>query len=137
MMPIEETGSSFFVVENLPTTIILPDGKSFSIDAPAPYESANGIPSGPANKAWLDGDTLQLPFIVRQWKQGDYFYPLGMSRKKKVARFLFDQKVSPVEKQNVWVLESGKRICWVVGYRMDDRFKLRTQTKKVIRVTVK
>lgn len=84
--------------------------------------------------AQLDGDQIQFPLLLRKWKQGDYFYPLGMRKKKKVARFLIDQKVPMHQKNHVWVLESKGRIIWVVGYRLDDRFKLKKGTKNILKL---
>jgi tRNA(Ile)-lysidine synthase len=87
--------------------------------------------------ASVDVDKIKFPLILRQWKPGDYFYPLGMPKKKKISRFLIDQKLSKTDKEAVWVLETDKKIVWVVGMRIDDRFKLTASTKQVLHVSVK
>jgi tRNA(Ile)-lysidine synthase len=89
-----------------------------------------------ANIAHLNLDQVEFPMILRPWKQGDYFYPLGMKKKKKVARFLIDQKVPMHQKERVWVLESNKRIVWVVGYRIDDRFKVLPQQSNLLQLSI-
>ncbi len=94
----------------------------------------NRQPSTVNHIATLDASDIAFPLLLRKWKQGDYFYPLGMRKKKKISRFLIDQKVPLHEKEKVWVVESNKKILWIIGYRIDDRFKVSSNSKLVLQL---
>ncbi|MDZ7646064.1 MAG: tRNA lysidine(34) synthetase TilS [Cytophagales bacterium] len=68
----------------------------------------------------------------RKWKSGDYFFPLGMEHRKKISDFLIDQNISITEKDSTTVLESAGEIIWVVGHRIDNRYKLTPETRQAL-----
>ena len=81
--------------------------------------------------AALDFEKLSFPLTLRKWQKGDFFTPLGMQGRKKVSDYMIDQKFSILQKEDTWVLCSNNEIVWLVGHRLDDRFKLVAQTEKV------
>ena len=89
-------------------------------------------PDTSPNIACLDGDKLQFPLLLRKWQHGDTFRPLGMKNLKKLSDFFIDAKLSLIEKERRWVLVSGGQIAWIVGMRIDDRFKITKQTTTVL-----
>lgn len=97
-----------------------------------------GVPElGESDKkvAYVDNELLSYPLVLRKRQKGDYFYPLGMKGKKKVSKFLKDEKVNGFEKEKQWVLCSGDAIVWLVGRRADNRFKVTSKTKTIVKIT--
>ena len=84
------------------------------------------------NKEYISEDNIKGSFILRRWKDGDRFYPLGMKNSKKLSDFLTEQKVRSLEKKEQLVLTNAGKIVWVVGIRIDERYKISAKTKKVL-----
>ena len=87
--------------------------------------------------ALMDRDKLAYPLVWRLWREGDYFFPLGMDHTKKVSDFLIDSKIAVSDKDHVTVVESAGQIIWVAGYRMDNRFKITERTKSALLLQLK
>lgn len=89
------------------------------------------IPKDP-NIACLDCDEIQFPLTIRHWLHGDYFFPLGMSQNKKLSDFFVDNKIPIPEKQLTWIMASGKKIVWILGHRIDHRFRITEKTTRIL-----
>ncbi len=89
------------------------------------------------NVEYISADNLSDKFILRKWHPGDKFIPLGMKKPKKISDFLTDAKIKSSEKKDKFVLENNKFIVWLVGLRIDDRFKITSQTKRILKLWIK
>lgn len=85
---------------------------------------------------YIDASLLKFPVIVRNWRKGDAFIPLGMRGKKKLSDFFAEEKFSSEQKRKIPIVESGHRIVWIAGKRLDDRFKLTDTTTEAYHVTI-
>jgi tRNA(Ile)-lysidine synthase len=84
--------------------------------------------------ACIDMEKIEFPLLIRKWKQGDYFCPLGMTGYKKLSDFLIDEKIPLHLKENTWVLCSGQDIVWVMGHRIDNRYRITQETKRAMTI---
>jgi tRNA(Ile)-lysidine synthase len=94
-------------------------------------EMLDSSPDDPLT-ACLDLDEIQFPLTIRHWMHGDYFYPLGMNQMKKLSDFFVDNKIPVPEKERTWIMASGKKIVWIMGHRIDHRFRITRETRRVI-----
>lgn len=90
------------------------------------------------NTAWIDSAELRFPLELRHWRAGDVFCPLGMGgRRRKLQNFLSDQKIDRFTKKNLWLLVNADgRIIWVVGFRLDERFKIQDSTTTTVEIKI-
>jgi tRNA(Ile)-lysidine synthase len=84
--------------------------------------------------ATFDLKKITFPLILRRWQKGDAFYPYGLNKKKKLSDYFIDCKFSITDKENTWLLCSGKDIIWIAGHRIDHRFRVTSRTKEVLQV---
>ncbi len=111
----------------------LPEKLPFDIDVKIVAYSKEYIIKKDTSIAQLDLDKLDFPLTFRKWQAGDKFYPLGMKKMKKISDFLIDEKVELKEKNNIFVLsDKNNNIIWVVGYRIDDRYKITDKTNIIV-----
>ena len=80
---------------------------------------------------YIDYSKLKFPLLIRPWSEGDRFIPLGMKRFKKLSDYFIDNKFSLIMKKKACVLISNNDIVCILGERLDDRFKLVEDSKKV------
>ncbi|MBT8237836.1 MAG: tRNA lysidine(34) synthetase TilS [Croceitalea sp.] len=83
---------------------------------------------------YVDNEKLNYPLLVRKWEKGDYFYPFGMKGSKKLSKYFKDEKLDMIAKKEQWLLCSDNQIVWVIGRRADNRFRVTTATKKIVRI---
>lgn len=117
-------------IDELVTQIETPMGTLF-------FNEANAVLSKELHTIYVDKSLLKYPLKLRQWQEGDYFYPLGMSGKKKLSKYFKDEKLSLIDKENVWLLCSNNAVVWVVQRRADNRFKVTETTKQIMRIQLK
>ena len=128
---VEEKENKIFYIEHDDIELFEP----FDINIEKRYGKDFKIRKEP-NIACLDLEKLEFPLLIRKWQQGDYFQPLGMIGFKKVSDFFIDEKIPVHEKENTWLLCSGEKIVWVMGQRIDNRFKITEKTGKVIKIEI-
>ncbi|MBN2416899.1 tRNA lysidine(34) synthetase TilS [bacterium] len=103
-------------------------------------DTLSGPPRSPfpagTSLEFLDGGLIEEPLVLRAVRPGDRFVPLGMNRKKKIQDFFTDEKIPVFQRDRIPVLTSGSRIVWVVGCRIDDRFKITESTTETLKAEI-
>ncbi|MFT5737570.1 MAG: tRNA(Ile)-lysidine synthase, partial [Maribacter sp.] len=129
LLDIERDEVDTYTISQDDNSAILPIGLEF-LDVLERNENTSAI-------IYVDKNALKYPLQVRKWMKGDYFHPLGLQGKKKLAKFFKDEKVPVALKNRQWLLCSGEDIVWIIGKRADERFKVQSNTKAILRIEVK
>ena len=131
LQPKKSEPTQEFLISHTPDQLEIGDHK-FSFET----ISSNRLTAIPReeNIQAVDAGKISYPLQVRKWQAGDSFYPLGMTKRKKISDFLIDKKVNRFEKEMTYVLLSGKDIVCILGHRIDDRFKITEETVSVLYV---
>jgi len=93
-------------------------------------------PEAANQTACLDAEKIRYPLIIRNFRPGDRFVPLGMRGHRKIKDFFIDLKVSSETRALIPILMSRDIPVWICGYRIDDRFKVTPDTKKTLKITL-
>jgi tRNA(Ile)-lysidine synthase len=128
--PIEQPETYQYYIEDGTERIDKPVTLSFTLINKDELSEINKSP----RYAYLDYDKVNFPLILRPWKKGEYFMPFGMKSLKKLSDFFINQKMSLVEKERTWILASDQHPVWIVGRRIDNRYRIGEETKRVLMV---
>lgn len=132
---LQEKGKNEFTeitIDNINTVVNL-GSKSFSMN-----EEKNAELKPDKFSAKVDFDKLVFPLVLRPWKIGDSFKPLGMEGSKKISDFFIQHKLNRFEKDAVPILvNANDEVIWIVGMRLDNRYKVTENTKKVLTLVYK
>ncbi len=139
----ERDGILFFKKEKVKDydEVEIKTGQTVKLDSKK-LSIANGIKkplkfSSDRNREYIAADKIDEKFLIRKWKTGDRFYPIGMKGTKKLSDFLNEQKINSYEKKNQLVLTNKGKIVWVVGLRLDERFKVTNRTNRIFKLCLK
>jgi tRNA(Ile)-lysidine synthase len=101
------------------------------------FSNVDAIGATSNSTIFVDREKLIFPLTLRHWNEGDVFQPFGMEGKsKKVSKLFKDEKLSLIEKENTWLLCSENQVVWVVGIRQDERFRINSKTKNIVKITI-
>lgn len=114
--------------------LIEKDQKEVKFPIKMVFTDVEDISNQASNVIFVDEGKLQFPLEIRKWQEGDWFYPQGMSGKKKLSKFFKDEKYSLLDKLSTWILCSENQIVWVIGKRMDERFKVTEKSTKILKI---
>ncbi|MBQ5872524.1 MAG: tRNA lysidine(34) synthetase TilS [Bacteroidales bacterium] len=126
------TTNDFFLIDNCQSSLIHPLKMQIELLRDLKFINI----SKDKNIAMLDADLLKFPLILRKWRQGDSFVPFGMKKEKKLSDYFTSNKYSLLDKENQWILCSEDKILWIVGERIDDRFRISNKTKNILKIEI-
>lgn len=130
LYPSTDNGFKRYYIDGIDSTAALP----FSLDLEVIENNEELIIGQQSNTAFIDLDKIKFPLTIRRWQYGDYFFPIGMDQMKKLSDFFIDAKIPVPQKDRTWILCSGKDIVWIMGLRLDNRYKITSKTRKILKL---
>ena len=127
---IKEQPIETITITESQSVVLTPFGQLF-------FEDIESIQTTAKHIIYVDKALLKYPLILRQWKEGDYFYPSGMAGKKKLSKYFKDEKLSLFDKEHTWLLCSDNDIVWILNQRADNRFLVTNKTKHILKIEIK
>jgi tRNA(Ile)-lysidine synthase len=88
------------------------------------------LPERKSGTEYFDAERVGLRIILRHWRKGDRFQPIGTPTALKLQDLFVNQKVPRALRHKLVVAESAKGIFWVEGMRISERFQLTKATKR-------
>ena len=129
LSPIVENNNEVYFIEKNQLEVKVPIKLTLNI--------VDAICESDSDTIFVDENLLKYPLVIRKWKSGDVFYPLGMNgSSKKANKYFKDEKFSANEKNKTWLLEDNGKIIWIINHRADERFKVTSTTKNILKITV-
>lgn len=120
-----------------PSEVILRDASCIITATQLSMDEYNKDQHRPATTAYINAAKILWPLVIRRRQNGDLFYPLGMSKSKKLQDFFVDAKVPRDERDTVPIVTSNNNIVWVAGHRIDDRYKVEKSTESILKFEIK
>jgi tRNA(Ile)-lysidine synthase len=129
-----QAGPDFTLIMNGPGHYRFPSFALSLIIQDLPNTADIAAMKDPGDLARLDADRIAWPLYLRSWQEGDRFRPLGLGGTKKLQDFFVDLKIPRRERRHVMLLCDQEKICWVMGYRLDERVKVIPQTRQMLTI---
>jgi len=134
-LALKETISFYYEANKVPEIITIPEIERKIAITVLDWDQ-NNSPLTEKNIALIDFEKIKFPLIVRNWKRGDRFQPLGTQGSKKVKDFFIDLKIPRSERKQVPLVLFGDQIAWIAGLRIDEKVKITQSTKKVVKLVI-
>ena len=123
--------------DEIPILILKEDRTITTLVGELFFDKVDAIAETSKNCIYVDADQLKFPLTLRKWEEGDFFYPLGMKGKKKLSKYFKDEKLSLIDKEQIWILLSGVDVVWIIGKRADDRLKITESTTNILKIELR
>jgi tRNA(Ile)-lysidine synthase len=133
--PPSPPGSYHYVLEGPGLVCLKETHKTLSLAEISPGAVVD--PGKDPNTVYFDEATVHFPLIVRPMRRGDRIMPLGMRGRKKLKDIFIDEKIPSEIRWKTPLLVSRESILWVCGYRMDERYKVTEDTKRILCATIR